>query len=147
MDFTFVTNRVATGGGIFTTADVDQLVMAGINVVVDCRAEFDDSVLLGQNPNITYLWNGVVDDGKPKPVSWFAKTLDAVMPLLGQRGRKVLCHCAAGFNRGPSMAMAVLMAQGIKPVEAEAMIRWNRPLVGLAYKKDAIAAVSSLGWV
>ena len=59
----------------------------------------------------------------------------------------MLCHCAAGVNRGPSNALAIMIAWGIDPARAEAMIRDVRPVVKLHYREDVIAAVRSLGYL
>lgn len=58
----------------------------------------------------------------------------------------VVHNCAAGVNRGPSMAMGILMALGWPADGAEALIRAARPQVGLAYAADARVKVPALGW-
>ena len=144
-DFNFVTERLATGAAIASTADVTQLMVAGITHVIDCREEFNDAPLLA--PNFAYLWDGTFDDGLPKPPTWFKPGIDFALSALDQPKNKVYIHCAAGINRGPSMTYAVLLAFGIDAKTAEAMIRTARPQVGLAYKADANKAVVSLGYV
>lgn len=143
-DFTFVTTRLATGAAVSTADDVAQLAAAGITTVIDCRGEFDDAPLLG--PAFAYLWNGVQDDGQPKPADWFGRSLAFALPALAQPHVKVYAHCAAGVNRGPSTAFAIMLATGWLPAQAEAQIRAVRPQVGLAYKNDAVAAIPLLGF-
>jgi len=127
---------------------VKYLVFIKLDVIVDCCEEDDAQLLLRSLvPNINYLWNPTADDGQhPKPVAWFQKSLDFVLPLLAKPNHHAYLHCAAGVNRGPSTLYAVLIALGIAPFEAEAMIRRARPQVGLAYKDDALAAVRALGY-
>jgi len=144
-DFNFVTDRLATGAAVSSAADVAQLVAAGVTHVIDCRAEFDDGPLFAQG-GVAYLWNGVADDGQPKPADWFGRSLAFAMPVLGQPKFKVYAHCAAGVNRGPSTCYAVLRALGFSAELAEQVIRAARPQVGLAYKKDADLAVPLLGY-
>jgi dual specificity phosphatase 3 len=147
VDFNFVTNRLATGGGISSPADVEALAQAGVTHCIDCRAEFDDAALLAGHPSIAYLWDGTADDGQPKPQAWFQKGIEFALAALASPRHKVYAHCAAGVNRGPSMALAILLALGLKAPDAESMIRTARPQVGLAYKADAIQAVAALGYV
>lgn len=145
-DFNFVTGRVATGAAISDADDVQQLLAAGVTHIIDCRAEFDDGQLLAGS-GAHYLFAPQQDDGQhPKPVSWFQAGIEFALPALAQPGTKVYAHCAAGCNRGPSMAAAILMAQGLSEAEAGAMIRSARPQVTLAYIEDATAAVQELGY-
>ncbi|HUO40779.1 MAG TPA: hypothetical protein VMU34_24360 [Mycobacterium sp.] len=146
-DFSMVTNRVATGAAIATAADVDQLLAAGLNVVLDARADFNDGSLFAGNPHITYLWNPTEDDGTHKPVEYWQRTLAFVLPQLATPHTKAYLHCTAGLNRGPSNALCVLVAQGFHPDWAEAYIRQARPQVTIAYKADAIAACQALGFM
>jgi hypothetical protein len=143
-DFSFVTVRLATGAAISTPDDVSALAAAGVTAVIDCRAEFDDGPLLAGQ--FAYLWNGTEDDGTTKDPSWFARSLAFGLPLLAQPHQRVYCHCAAGRNRGPSTAYAVMRALGWGSADAEATIRAARPQVELAYKDDADAAIAVLGY-
>lgn len=146
-DFNFVTNRIATGAALTNADDVEQIYAAGINVVVDARAEFDDGPLFAGKPGIHYFWNPTKDDGTHKPTAYWQHTLGFVMPLLSSPHFKVLLHCSQGINRGPSNALCVMVAQGLDPVVAEMLIRRARPQVGLAYKENAIRACQWLGYM
>lgn len=144
-DFSVITARLATGAAVSSAEDVAALKAAGVTAVVDCRGEFDDGPLLAGS-GLAYLWNGAQDDGQHKPPSWFAASLAFALPLIAQPHQMVYCHCAAGVNRGPSTAYAVLLALGWLPASAEALIRSCRPQVGLAYAGDARDAVTALGY-
>ena len=143
-DFSMITARLATGAAITSPDDVAALAAAGITDVIDCRGEFDDAPLLG--PAFTYLWDGTADDGQHKPPEWFGRGITFALAALSQPHRKVYAHCAAGVNRGPSMAYAIMRALGWPAADAESTIRAARPQVGLAYKNDADAAVVALGY-
>ena len=98
MDFSFVTARLATGGGIFTPDDLTKLVEAGVTVIIDCRAEADDSALIAGSPyanRLQYLWNGVNDDGvhDQAKIDWLKRSLRFAMPLFGSCGAVVYAHC------------------------------------------------------
>lgn len=146
-DFSFVTDRLATGGAIQSPADVAALVAAGVTHIVDCQLEFDDTSEFVKS-GVTVLWNGVEDDGNPAThgPEWFGKSLAFALPALALPHNKVYAHCAAGCNRGPSTAMAIMLALGFTSSDAEALIRAARPQVTLAYKAEAISAVPALGY-
>ena len=144
-DCTYVTARLATGAAITGPADAAALAAAGLTAVIDCRDDLDDAPYLA-GAGLTYLWNPTADDGQPKPASWFAASLAFALPLLAQPGQRVYAHCAAGINRGPSTAYAIMLALGWDPAAAEALIRAARPQVGLAYAADARAAIPLLGY-
>jgi protein-tyrosine phosphatase len=143
-DFNFVLPRLATGAAINSSADVDALVAAGITVVVDCRAEFDDAPLL--SAKLMYLWDGTEDDGQPKPVQWFSKTTGFLAGAYSNPQTRIYFHCAAGINRGPSMCYFFMRSLGFSSTDAEALIRKARPQVGLRYKEDADTAIKVLGY-
>lgn len=147
MDYGWCHARLATGGGIATVADVERLVQDGVRAIIDCRAEADDAPLLAGHPMLAYIWLPVEDDGRPKAVSWFGKGIAFALAQLTQPRCKVLSHCAAGSNRGPSMALSILLAQGIGYDEALAMVLKARPGAGVRYRSDAKGAVESLGYV
>lgn len=149
IDFAFVTTRLATGAGINSADDVSALVSARIHAVIDCRDDFDDGALLARHPEVAYLWNPTADDGQPKPTSWFQRSLDFALPLFAKPNMRVYCHCAAGINRGPSTAYAIMLALGWVGVFALNQIRLKRPqcVVGIRYSDDAERAVKELGYV
>jgi protein-tyrosine phosphatase len=146
VDFDLITTRVATGAALSSEADVQALVDAGITHVVDARAEFHDAHLFVSHQSISYLWNPTEDDGQHKPPEYFAKTLSFALPALALPHTKVYCHCAAGVNRGPSNALAVMVAQGWTLGGAMALLRAARPQAQASYANDAAAAVRELGY-
>jgi protein-tyrosine phosphatase len=152
-DFSFVNPSLAVGAAINTPSDLDQILDAGITAIIDCQIERDDSSLLtGRTTNagqpIAYLWDPTADDGQPKPTSWFAAGINFAAKQLATPGSPaiLLVHCAAGVNRSPSLAFAILRSQGLSPAAAELAIRTARPQVGLAYKADADRAIAILGY-
>jgi protein-tyrosine phosphatase len=127
-DFNFVTERIAVGAQISCKADVDQLVAAGITHVCDMRAEYDDTLLA--DPRIVVLWLPEQDDGSPRPRDHVLNAVLFGMTGLSQKKNRVLYHCAAGVNRGPTACYALLRAFGIARDAAIQMIRSARPQVG-----------------
>ena len=54
-----------------------------------------------------------------------------------------MVHCHMGVNRGPSMALAMLLDEGWDVVDALNAIRDARPIAGVIYAKDAVRAVGA----
>jgi protein-tyrosine phosphatase len=141
----WITERLATGGALSGSADVDTLKAAGITAVIDCQAEHDDGPLFADS-GIAYVWNPTADDGQTKPPEWFARSLAFALAFLSQPRQYVLAHCGAGVNRGPSTAFAVLRALGLTHGEAMLIVTTGRPQAQVRYANDADRAVQALGY-
>jgi len=145
----WLTQRLATGGALgsgelgLTNAAV--LVTVGITCVIDCQQELDDSPVLAKLGH--YVWCPALDDGAPKPATWFQPGIQLALQVLSQGNGTVYTHCAAGVNRGPSMAYAVLRALGIPPDVAMQLVKTGRPQAQVRYAPDAELAVVQLGYV
>jgi len=79
---------------------VDQIVAAGITHFIDMRAEFDDDTL--NDSRITILWLPQVDDGEMRPLRHYRKGIKFAFPALALPNTRILLHCSAGLNRGPT---------------------------------------------
>jgi len=66
MDMTWVTERVALGGGIWNAQNMKEIVQAGVTHVLDMQIEFDDRPL-AEPFGVRVLWNPTDDDFLPKP--------------------------------------------------------------------------------
>src|SRR3974377_1815453 len=117
MDLTWVTDRIAVGGGIWNERNMIEVVAAGITHVIDMQIEFDDT-RLAQPYGVKVLWNPTEDDFQPKPAELFRCGVDFALGALEDSEAKVFIHCAAGVHRAPMMALAVLGAQGWSLSEA-----------------------------
>lgn len=153
--FAFVTDRMALGPAPTSGADIEALVAAGITAVLNC-CEDNDAPFIGGR--VMYLQNATDDPGcdadqKPKkPASWFATSLNFVMPLLVVPRNRVYVHCHMGRNRGASTAYAVLRALGLNAelsmrLVKDACTRFGRPDAPVCYAPDADRAVTELGYV
>ena len=111
MDMSWVTDRVAVGGGIWNPVRMAEVAGAGVTHIIDMQIEFDDTPL-AEPHGIEVLWNPVDDDFQPKPPELFQRGVDFALTALEQDSSKLLIHCAAGVHRAPMMALAVLRAQG-----------------------------------
>ena len=61
MDITWLTDRIAVGGGIWNADNMAKVAEAGITHVIDMQIEFDDTPL-GAAHGIEVLWNPTDDD-------------------------------------------------------------------------------------
>jgi protein-tyrosine phosphatase len=131
MDMTWLTGRVAVGGGIWTAENMAAVARAEVTHIVDMQIEFDDT-RLAEPHGIEVLWNPIDDDFQPKPPQIFQRGVDFATEALEQEGTKLFIHCAAGVHRAPMMALAVLCSLGWTPEAARELIEGKRPVVDFA---------------
>jgi hypothetical protein len=135
--------RVAIGSGVFDADDVAAVVRAGITHVLDCRTDPHAYKPLYRGTGVVHVACATEDDGRAKGPAWFREGVRVALLALREPETKLLVHCYAGINRGPSLAYAILRALGLDATEAERAIRSVRPLVGLRYMGDAERAVGA----
>ena len=143
-DATQLTDYLWVGGEldqidrITATHQLEELMDAGVNSIIDCRMECDDIQWVTEaKEQIDYLSIGVEDAGFIMPDRWWDDgTTYAAEQIAAER--VVLSHCQAGINRGPSMGFAILISQGWDSIEALELIRARRPIVRVAYAEQAV---------
>jgi protein-tyrosine phosphatase len=131
MDMTWVTNRIAVGGGIWVTETMAKVARAEITHIIDMQIEFDDTAL-AEPFGIKVLWNAIDDDFQPKPPEVFQRGVGFALEALDENDTKLLIHCAAGIHRAPMMALAVLTSLGWTTDAAMELIETRRPVVDFA---------------
>ena len=132
MDMTWVTERIAVGGGIWTNDTLADVARRGVTHIIDMQIEFDDTPL-AEPHGIQVLWNPTDDDFQPKGAETFRRAVKfALEALNGGNGNRVFIHCAAGVHRAPMMTLAVLRVLGFPLPEAMEMIESRRPVVDFA---------------
>ena len=131
MDMTWVTDRIAVGGGIWTDDKMIEVVRAGITHIIDMQIEWDDT-RLAQPYGVKVLWNPTDDDFRRKPPELFQRGVEFALEALDDAGSRVFIHCAAGVHRAPMMALAVLRALGFGLQDAMDMIESRRQVVDFA---------------
>lgn len=131
MDLTWVTPRIAVGGGIWTQANMAKVAAAGVTHIIDMQVEFDDTPLAGPY-GIEVFWNQVDDDFQPKPAEVFQPGIEFAQAALKNSEHKLLIHCAAGVHRAPMMALALLRVQGWNLQKAMELMEERRPVVDFA---------------
>ena len=119
---------------------LDGWLASGITHILDVRGEFTDEAWVAQRaPHIAYHWVGTGDHGGRQSPEWFNAGVMQALEALQSPAAHIVVHCHMGINRGPSMALAVLLAQGWDVIEALDAIRAARPLAAVIYAADAAA--------
>ena len=131
MDITWVTDRIAVGGGIWTAENMAKVAEAGITHVIDMQIEFDDTPL-GEEFGVEVLWNPTDDDFEFKPAWLFRRGVEFAETALQKDGAKIFVHCAAGVHRAPMMTLALLGSMGWEVNEAMELIEGRRPVADFA---------------
>jgi len=131
MDMTWVTDRIAVGGGIWNDEKMIEVVRAGVTHIVDMQIEWDDTEIASPY-GVEVLWNPTDDDFRPKPAVLFQRGVDFTLQALEDPGTKVFIHCAAGVHRAPMMTLAVLRAMGWPLQDAIEIIEMQRPVADFA---------------
>jgi hypothetical protein len=125
-----------------TARALDQLgdwVDAGVTAIVDVRGEWSDEALVAANaPGLDYIWAGTHDGGFAQSDGWFDAVLARLRPHLDDPTGVVLTHCHMGVNRGPSMALRILLELGWDALDALEAIRAARPIAATIYAADAV---------
>ncbi len=131
MDMSWITERIAVGGGIWAADRMAEVHRAGITHVIDMQIEFDDTEI-ARPFGIEVLWNPIDDDFQPKPPEVFRRGVEFGLEALKKDNTKIYIHCAAGVHRAPTMALALLRAQGHDLETAKRMIQSQRYVADLA---------------
>ncbi len=131
MDISWVTERIAVGGGIWNARNMGELAQAGVTHVLDMQIEFDDGPLAAPH-GIRVLWNPTDDDFLPKPPELLERGVDFALEALDEPSARLYIHCAAGVHRAPMMTLAVLCAMEWEMEAAMVLIEGRRPVVDFA---------------
>ncbi len=131
MDITWLTDRIAVGGGIWNADNMAKVAREGITHIIDMQIEFDDTPL-GVEFGIQVLWNPTDDDFEEKPAELFRRGVEFAEAALEGTDAKVFIHCAAGVHRAPMMALALLGSMGWAIEDAMQLIEGRRPVADFA---------------
>jgi len=131
MDITWVTDRIAVGGGIWNADNMATVSRAGITHIIDMQIEFDDTPL-AQPHGISVCWNPVDDDFEPKPAEVFERGVEFALGALEEERAKLFVYCAAGVHRAPMMTLALLGVMGWEVEDAMDLIEGRRPAADFA---------------
>lgn len=127
----WITDRVALGGGIWNVRNMEELVQAGVTHVLNMQLEFDDRAL-AEPYGVQVLWNPTDDDFLPKPPELLKRGVDFALSALEDPGARIYIHCAAGVHRAPMMTLALLCAMDWQIEAAMSEIETRRSVVDFA---------------
>ena len=131
MDMTWVTERIALGGGIWNARNMEELAQIGVTHVLNMQIEFDDRPL-AEIHGIGVLWNPTDDDFLPKSPELLKRGVDFALEAMDDPEARLYVHCAAGVHRAPMMTLAVLCAMEWEMGAAMMLIETRRPVVDFA---------------
>jgi protein-tyrosine phosphatase len=131
MDLTWVTDRIAVGGGIWNELKMMEIADQGVTHIINMQIEFDDRHL-GVPFGIRILWNPTEDDFQFKPAEIFQGAVEFAIGALEHPKTKIFIHCAAGVHRAPMMTLAIMRAMGWDLNQARDLIQKRRPVVDFA---------------
>jgi len=131
MDITWVTDRIAVGGGIWSERNMIDVVAAGVTHIINMQIEFDDT-RLAEPFGVKVLWNPTDDDFRTKQAVLLQRGVEFALEALQEPQSKVFIHCAAGVHRAPMMALAVLRAMGWSLDKAVKTIEEKRDVADFA---------------
>lgn len=131
MDMTWVTDRIAVGGGIWNDQNMEELATMGVTHIIDMQIEFDDRPI-AEPYGVKVLFNPTDDDFQSKPPELFHPGVTFALEALEEPHSKLYIHCAAGVHRAPMMTLAVLRALGWTLEDAMNLIQRRRYVVDFA---------------
>jgi protein-tyrosine phosphatase len=131
MDITWVTERIALGGGIWNDQNMAELVRLGVTHIINMQIEFDDRPLAQPYP-VSVLHSPTDDDFQLKPPKLFQAGVEFALEALDDPEAKIFIHCAAGVHRAPMMTLAILRAQGWTLEDGRELIQQRRYVVDFA---------------
>lgn len=131
MDITWITARIALGGGIWNEENMAAVARAGVTHIIDMQIEFDDTPL-AEPHGIEVLWNPTDDDFQSKPPELLQRGVDFALDALHDEAARLFVHCAAGVHRAAMMTLAILCANGWDIDDAMRTIVARRPVVDFA---------------
>jgi protein-tyrosine phosphatase len=135
MDITWVTDRIAVGGGIWNNENMAEIVRMGVTHIINMQIEFDDRPLAELFP-VTVYNNPTDDDFQYKPPEIFQGAVEFALQALNggnnNAENRVYIHCAAGVHRAPMMTLALLRVMGWSLDDAQELIQRRRYVVDFA---------------
>jgi protein-tyrosine phosphatase len=131
MDMTWMTDRIAVGGGIWNDQNMEELVRMGVTHIIDMQIEFDDRPV-AEPYGVKVLYNPTDDDFQVKPPELFQRGVEFALEALDEPQSKIYIHCAAGVHRAPMMTLAVLRVLGWSLKDAKELIQRRRYVVDFA---------------
>lgn len=129
----FVTKRLAFGSKVRLNRHIEKLRELGITHVIDVRKYPSKKLRKFKTIHLNFR-----DNGRPRPMWFYAQALRFYKKALEQRNSKVYVMCRAGRRRSASMTYFLLRASGVRSCKAESTVRHARPCAQIvrAYRES-----------
>jgi protein-tyrosine phosphatase len=127
LNLSWITDRLAVGGSFARGAAQELAEELQLAAVVDLRLEACDDALLLCRHGIDFLHLPTEDHCGVAPEMLAQGVAFAEARLA--RGKRVLVHCEHGIGRSATLALCILVARGLSPLEALALAKAKRALV------------------
>src|SRR5512140_3403305 len=126
MNFSSITEDLLIGTSP-SRRDFETLRRLGVSLVINMRWVPGPRPALGE-PSIRYVWLHTFDNPLiPIPLRALLQGVQEALEEI-KAGGKVYTHCQKGRHRSVAMAAAILIAQGVEPLEAMRLIKDRRPI-------------------
>lgn len=125
--FSWLTQTLAVGGAVPSEQVEALAVQHGVSAVIDLREEACDDAEVLERHGLDFLHLPTQD-----LCAVTAHMLDEGVAFARPRltaGRRVLIHCEHGIGRSATLALCVLVDQGMTPLAALSLAKDRRPLV------------------
>ena len=96
---TWLTDRIAVGGGIWTADNMAVVARSGVTHIIDMQIEFDDTNL-AEPLGIEVLWNPIDDDFQPKPPEILQRGVDFATEALDEDRNQTFYSLCGGSTPG-----------------------------------------------
>lgn len=126
LKYSRITNMIYVGAQ-HSTAGMQRLRKSGINVIVNLRAEFDDSQHDLIIDDYCYL---PVDEFTAPEINQLKEGVEFIKSQV-KEGCKVYIHCSEGISRAPTLAVGFLINKGMTLSDAVALVKKARPFINI----------------
>lgn len=126
-NLSWITDDLAVGGSFPAERAIELATAHRVRAVIDLRDESrDDEAVLVQH-GITFLHLPTLDHGAVSPAMLDEGVAFASYYL--ERAERVLVHCEHGIGRSATLALCILVARGMEPLDALELAKSRRALV------------------
>lgn len=147
LDGQLVTRNLVVGAAPDSPALVAQLLAMHVTHILDCRTRRAEPPPAAVCQGVVWHSAPSEDNGASRGTAWYADCLAFAERALAKEGARLYCHCAAGINRAPAAAYAILRARGWSPTAARVRVLSRRPQAQPRYFEDAETCLRELGVV
>ena len=126
-NLSWITDELAVGGSFPAERAVELAAAHRVRAVIDLRDESRDDEAVLVRHGIAFLHLPTLDHGAVSPamlaegVAFASRHLD--------RAERVLVHCEHGIGRSATLALCILVARGMEPLDALELAKTRRTLV------------------